>query len=271
LLYLSFYDVHIPLQAKKDLVAKYQEKANQQPKSERPRFVPEGEHQSRNVQDHPIYAAMIETLDINVGRVLDKLAELGLDENTVVIFTADNGGLSTAEGSPTSNAPLRVGKGWLYEGGIRVPWIMRWPGVTRPGTSTDVPVISTDFYPTILDIAGLPLRPQQHRDGISLVPLLRGTGQLPDRPLFWHYPHYSNQGGGPGGAVRQGELVLIEFYEDGRTELYNVVKDISQKHDLARAMPERVAELRRLLHQWRQEVDAKMPTPNPNWKGKTEE
>jgi len=172
--------------------------------------------------------------------------------------------LSTSEGHFTSNLPLRAGKGWLYEGGIREPMIIRWPGHTKPGSVCDVPVISTDFYPTMLDMAGLPARPKQHCDGMSITPLLGGDGKMPDRPLFWHYPHYGNQGGSPGGAVRLGDYKLIEFYEDNHVELYNLADDIGEKNDLAAKMPDKADQLRKLLHDWRKSVDAAMPTPNPN-------
>lgn len=266
LLYLSFYTVHTPLQAPKDLVEKYRKKAEkvsdlnefgdeeQVWPTDKPRRV-------RQVQRHATYAAMVETMDTSVGRVLAKLDELGLSDNTVVCFTSDNGGLSTSEGSPTSNLPLRGGKGWLYEGGIREPYLIRWPGVTRPGSVCDVPVVSMDFYPTILDIAGLPLRPEQHLDGVSLVPLLKQEGDLARDALFWHYPHYSNQGGIPGGAIRVGDYKLIERFEDGRVHLYNLADDIGERHDLAEQMPERVDAMRRRLHDWYVEVDAKFLQP----------
>jgi arylsulfatase A-like enzyme len=163
--------------------------------------------------------------------------------------------------------PLRGGKGWVYEGGIREPYLIKWPGVTRPGSTCDVPVISTDFYPTILEMAGLPPKPEQHRDGLSLVPLLKESGTFPERALFWHYPHYSNQGGAPSGAVRAGDYKLIEFYEDSRIELYNLRDDIGEQHDLAAEMPAKAAELRKMLRDWRDDVGAAMPQPNPNYRG----
>jgi arylsulfatase A-like enzyme len=178
-----------------------------------------------------------------------------------VIFMSDNGGLSTAEGTPTSNLPLRAGKGWLYEGGIREPMIIRAPGLTKPGSQCDTPVISTDFYPTILDITALPLRPGQHLDGQSLVPLLRGEPLAP-RPLFWHYPHYGNQGGSPAGAIRAGDWKLIEWYEDNRRELFNLHDDASERHDRAAENPAKVDELAAQLDAWRKSVGAKMPTVN---------
>jgi arylsulfatase A-like enzyme len=259
LLYLSFYSVHTPLQAKKELVKKY-EARQKEVKHEGERFIPEGRRKARQVQDHAVYAGMMETLDTNVGRVLDALDRLGLSDDTAVIFMSDNGGLSTSEGSPTSNVPLRAGKGWLYEGGVREPMIIRWPGVAKPGVC-NVPVTSTDFYPTLLEMAGLPLRPRQHVDGVSMVPLLKGGDTLDREAIFWHYPHYGNQGGSPGGAVRSGDWKLIEFYEDGRLELYNLKTDIGEKHDLKDEHPEKVRELQQRLNRWRKAVDARMPTP----------
>jgi arylsulfatase A-like enzyme len=162
--------------------------------------------------------------------------------------------------------PLRAGKGWLYEGGIREPMIVRWPGRTKAGSVCDEPVISTDFYPTMLDMAGLAAMPQQHCDGVSITPLLtQPGGKIAPRPLFWHYPHYGNQGGSPGGAVRLGDWKLIEFYEDSRVELYNLAEDIGEKNNLAAKMPEKAAELRKMLDDWRKSVKAAMPTPNPAW------
>jgi arylsulfatase A-like enzyme len=264
LLYLSHYAVHNPQQAKAELVAKYHAKAARLPSPTGPEFLPECKQQARQIQNQPVYAAMVESVDESVGRVMQKLAELGLQGNTIVVFTSDNGGLSTAEGAPTSNLPLRGGKGWHYEGGVREPLIVRWPGVTQPGSTCRAPMISTDYYPTFLEMAGLPLRPRQHVDGVSLVPLLKGRAAA-ERPLFWHYPHYSNQGGGPGGAVRVGNFKLIEWYEDRRAELFDLSDDVGERHDLAATMPERTAALRRQLHDWRQSVGAAMPTPNPDY------
>jgi arylsulfatase A-like enzyme len=182
---------------------------------------------------------------------------------------SDNGGLSTSEGHPTSNLPLRAGKGWLYEGGIREPMMIRWPGITKPGSLCSETVISTDFYPTMLEMAGLPPKPKQHIDGVTLVPLLKGKKSLPRKAVFWHYPHYGNQGGSPGGAVRAGDYKLIEFYEDNRLELYNIKQDIGEKNNLADKMPGKAAELHKMLTDWRKDVDAKMPTPNPDYKPKS--
>jgi arylsulfatase A-like enzyme len=218
----------------------------------------------RLVQNHAAYAAMIEQMDAAVGRVLAALEGNGLADRTVVVFMSDNGGLSTAEGTPTSNLPLRGGKGWLYEGGVREPWIVRAPGVVKPGSVCDTPVISTDYYPTLLELAGLPLNPQQHRDGMSLVPLLKGE-KMERGPLFWHYPHYGNQGGAPSGAVREGDWKLIEWYEDDSVELFNLRDDLGEKRNLAIEQPAKVKELCEKLHAWRKDVNALMPTPNPDF------
>ncbi len=262
LIYLSFYTVHTPLQAPQELIAKYRKKAQSVTGSE---FGPEEqvwpdakqERQVRILQKHATYAAMVETMDTAVGRVIDKLKQLGLYDNTVICFMADNGGLSTSEGSPTSNLPLRGGKGWLYEGGIREPFLIRAPGVTQPGSECSVPVISTDFYPTLLDVAGLDAKPQQTLDGVSLKPLLSGGKSLDRQSLFWHYPHYSNQGGFPGGAVREDNYKLIERIEDGRVHLFDLSKDLSEQTDLASTMPDRVSAMRTRLHTWYKTVDAK--------------
>jgi arylsulfatase A-like enzyme len=280
LLYLSHYAVHIPLEARQALVERYKAKVARLGLADRPEFMTDepwpktaaGDEKwrttlkTRILQDHAVYAAMIESVDRSVGRVMSKLEELGIADNTIVIFMSDNGGLATAEGQPTCNLPLRGGKGWLYEGGIREPMIVRWPGVVRAGSVCDEPVTSTDFYPTMLEMAGLPLKPEQHVDGESLVPLLKGTGRVTRKAIYWHYPHYSNQGGKPGGAVRAGDFKLIEFYEDSRVELYNLRADIGEQHDLAAEMPDKAAELQQMLHQWRTEVGAAMPRPNAQWK-----
>jgi len=200
-----------------------------------------------------------------VGRVMRKLDELRIADRTVIFFTSDNGGLSVKEGPntpATSNAPLRAGKGYLYEGGIREPLIIRWPGTAKAGSVCHVPVSSVDFYPTILEMTGLPKQPV---DGESLVPLLKQIGALKRDTLYWHYPHYSNQGGKPGGAVRRGDYKLIEFYEDGKLEMYNLKEDIGEKNDLAATMPGKVKEMQAILKQWRQGVNAQMPTPNPDY------
>ena len=223
------------------------------------------ERDVRLVQEHAVYAGMVEAMDLAVGKVLAKLDELGLRENTLVIFTSDNGGLSTSEGWPTSNLPLRGGKGWLYEGGIREPLLVRWParGQGRQRRD-DTPVSSPDFFPTLLEAAGAQPQPGQPLDGVSLVPVLKG-GTLPERALFWHYPHYGNQGGAPAAAIRRGDWKLIEWFEDGRVELFNLARDPGEETDLAAREPERAARLRAELHDWQRQRAAIRPAPNPRY------
>jgi arylsulfatase A-like enzyme len=206
---------------------------------------------------------MVQELDEGVDRILKKLDALGLSERTVVVFFSDNGGLSTSEGSPTCNLPLRAGKGWNYEGGIRVPLMVRMPGRVAAGTTNDVPVISNDLYPTLLELAGVPLPPNQAVDAVSLVPLLDRKGPIAERPLYWHYPHYSNQGGRPAGALRSGDWKLVEWFEDGRVELFDLAADPGELRDLAAAQPERAASMQKQLADWRVAVGAQMPSPNP--------
>ncbi|MFI4862271.1 MAG: sulfatase [Phycisphaerales bacterium JB063] len=264
--YLSFYSVHTPLMGRPDLVQRYEELKTRM-RIAGPIFGPEGDRQVRLVQEHAVYAAMVTAMDEAVGHVLDTLEAQGLDDNTIVVFFADNGGLSTSEGSPTSNLPLRAGKGWLYEGGIREPCIVRWPGHTQAGDTSAYPILSTDFYPTLLAMCGLDPLPQQHVDGINLAPSMNPyrSSQGPARPLFWHYPHYGNQGGSPGSAVRAGDWKLIRFYEPGKNaELYNLRDDIGEQHNLAESNPDKLAELNALLDAYLEETDAKLPVGNPN-------
>ena len=251
-LYLSHYAVHSPHQAKEELIEKYRRKDEY------------GGH------DNPIYAAMIESIDQGVGRIMDRLDKLGLAEDTVFFFS-DNGG----HGAVTSMEPLRGSKGMLYEGGIREPMIVCWPGQIKPGGSCDVPVIIIDFYPTILEMADVPRPHGQIIDGASIVPLLRGRGRFQRDAIYWHFPAYLQAYRGmegpwrttPAGAVRQGDWKLIEFFEDGRLELYNLKEDIGEKNDLAGAMPDKVEELHRLLIEWREAVNAPVPTErNPLYK-----
>jgi len=262
LLYLSFYTVHTPLQAPADLVEKYRKKAaeltkREEFKQEEQVWPTEKERKVRVVQNHPTYAAMVETMDTSIGRVLDQLEQLGLADNTVICFTSDNGGLSTSEGSPTSNLPLRGGKGWLYEGGIREPFLMKWPGHTIPGSVSDTPICSIDLHPTLCEIAGIDDQQLPQRDGISLVSLMKQPEKEFERPLFWHYPHYSNQGGFPGGAVRQGDWKLIERFEDGRCHLYNLANDPGEQNDQAGQNPQRTAAMKEALHAWYDDVNAR--------------
>jgi arylsulfatase A-like enzyme len=247
-LYLPHYAVHTPLRAKQEIIDKYKVK---------PRA---------GSQSNPVYAAMVESMDEAVGRVIKKLDDLKLSENTLVIFTSDNGGLATTEGGPTGatfNAPLREGKGFLYEGGVRVPLIVKWPGKIKPGTVTDQVACSIDFYDTILEATGA--KAESKRDGVSLLPVFRGE-KLAERAIYWHYPHYSNQGGKPGGAVRRGDYKLIEHYEDGRRELFDVKRDISESRNLILEKPTIADELAASLDAWRKEAGAKMPVPNPDYR-----
>lgn len=264
LLYLSHYAVHTPMQAKEKHIDKYNTKAKGLPPSEEPAYLTERDDIiTKQLQDHPVYAAMVQSTDESVGHVMNKLEALGLSDNTAVIFMSDNGGLSTQpRKSPTANVPLRAGKGWLYEGGIREPMIIKWPGAVEPGTLCHEPVISNDFYPTMLEMAHLPLRPSQHVDGLSLVPLLTGTGKLDRNAIYWHYPHYHGSGTRPGGAVRAGDYKLIEWFEDSSIELYNLKNDLSERHNLAEKIPQKTAQLREMLHNWRKSVNARMPEPN---------
>jgi arylsulfatase A-like enzyme len=264
--YHSFYSVHIPLQAPEKLIEKYKAKAAGL-KHTGPADGDEGQSKVRLVQDHPTYAAMVEEMDTAVGMVLDKLEELDLTENTIVVFTSDNGGLATAEGRPTSNMPLRAGKGWMYEGGIRVPTIIRWPDVTKAGDESDTPISSIDYFPTLVEATGAAAKAEGRIDGVSLVPLLRRE-KLADRALYWDYPHYGNQGGAPGSAIREVNWKLIEWREDGALELYDLEKDPSEKNDLSEAQPETTNRLHGKLVEWRKEVGAKMPQVNPKYEAR---
>jgi arylsulfatase A-like enzyme len=241
--YLPHYAVHHPVMAKPEVIAKYKSKVD-----------PKGPHK------RPEYAGLIESVDDSVGRLLAKLEELKLSENTVVIFTSDNGGLATI----TTNLSLRAGKGSAYEGGVRVPLIIKWPGVTKPGSICHTPVIGVDFYPTLLAMTGVMPSPGVV-DGENIEPLLRQSGSMKRDAIYWHYPHYHQTGGTPHGAIREGDFRLVEFYEDNHVELYNLKEDIGETNDLAAALPEKTAALRQKLHDWRQHVDAQMPTPNPNY------
>jgi arylsulfatase A len=244
-LYLSHYAVHIPMKAKAALVAKY--KAG-----------PAGK------QGNPIYAAMIESLDESVGRILKKLDDLKLSDSTIVIFTSDNGGLCVVEGPdtpPTINSPLREGKGYLYEGGLRVPLIIRMPANAKPAV-IDTPVSSIDFLPTILEACSVKSNAQP--DGVSLIPLTKAE-RLKPRDLYWHYPHYSNQGGKPGSAIRSGDYKLIEFYENGRRELFNLKKDPGESQNLIESDKAIASQLGEKLDSWRQSIHAGSTKPNPDY------
>ena len=247
-LYLSYYSVHTPLQAPKERVEKYEKK----PKGER--------------HKNATYAAMVESVDLSVGRIMRRLEKLGLTKNTVLIFTSDNGG----HGKITSHLPLRGNKGNFYEGGIRVPLIVKWPGVVKPASTCNVPVISTDYYPTLLAMTGQPARPRQHVDGRNLVPLLKQTGTVKRDALYWHYPNYIGAGH-PGGArpcsvVRSGDWKLIESFETNRLELFNLKEDLGEQANLAAKMPAKAKALQRQLAAWRASAKVQMPKRNPAYK-----
>ena len=260
---LSFYSVHGPVQTTQTLWKKYREAAPDHPAGA-PRFRIDRTLPVRQVQDHPIYAGMVESVDQAVGVVLDCLEECKLSENTIVIFTSDNGGVSSGDAYSTSNLPLRGGKGRQWEGGIREPYYIRFPKLVPAGSTNETPVTGADLYPTILDLCGLPLRPQQHVDGVSLKPLLTG-GTIDDRPLYWHYPHYGNQGGEPNAIIRQGDWKLIHYYEDGHNELYNLASDPGEQSDLSRTQPAREDAMWKQLDQWLTDVGAKRPQPDPRY------
>ncbi|WP_035468017.1 sulfatase [Algoriphagus mannitolivorans] len=260
---LSFYSVHTPLMTTKELEGKYLAKRASMGLEDK--FEPEHANQNRITQAHAIYAGMVEAMDQAVGKVLDELEKQGLMENTIILFFSDNGGLSTAEGSPTSNLPLRAGKGWLYEGGIRVPMIMSWKGQIPEGKEISTPVISNDFLPTLLDLIGNQniLETISNLDGKSLKNWILNPESAKDRePLFWHYPHYGNQGGNPGSVIREGDWKLIYFYESGKSELYNLKNDLGERQNLASSEPELVQALRNKLFNWLVNSKAAFPRPN---------
>ena len=258
-LYLPHFGVHSPWQAKPELIARFKAKP------------PAGGHHD------PEFAAMVYSVDESVGRIRKLLADLHLAENTLVIFSSDNGGVGgyTREGinsshEPTDNAPLRGGKGMLYEGGVRVPCVACWPGVIPSATESSEPIISVDLYPTLLEVAGATIPPGITLDGTSYLPILWGKKSRQERrPLYWHFPGYlgSNQDTWrttPAGAIRYGDWKLIEFFEDDRRELYNLRDDLSETNDLAAKEPERVKLLLQKLQAWRNEINAPMPTANEN-------
>lgn len=257
-LYFAHYAVHTPLQAKPEWIEHYQRKLDE--------AVARGD--DFDGQQCPVYAAMIHSMDEAVGRVTDAVERLELADRTIVIFTSDNGGLTLpgCKKKPvTHNIGLRAGKGSAYEGGVRVPLIVRWPGVTQPGSVSDTPVISNDLYPTILEMAGVPDAPDHIRDGESVVPILKNPTAPRQSPLFWHYPHYHPGGATPYSAIRDGDWRLVHFFEDDRVELYNLRDDPEERRDLAAEMPDRTRELQAKLEAWRAAVGAQLPTANPDY------
>jgi arylsulfatase A-like enzyme len=261
LMYMAYYTVHTPIQGWDEQDAYFEEKKKSLPNG--------GEIETRqehlgitrlNQSDHK-YGAMVKALDNSVGRILDTIESMNLDDDTIVLFSSDNGGLSTlARPGPTADIPLRAGKGWCYEGGIRVPLIIRAPGIDASGTTVDTPAISMDFFPTLLDLAGLPTRPDLHKDGVSLKPLLEGK-TIKDRSLFWHYPHYHGSTWKPGAAIRDGDWKLVQSYEWETVELYNLKEDIGESNDLAEKYPEKTQELLEKLKSMQKETGSKLPYP----------
>lgn len=317
LLYLSHFAVHDPVQGRPDLVEKYKKKLAKIAKPVGVPFILEGNPDDENplsraeldsmlktnsfqgfkvlpnrtvkikqFQDNVQFAAMVESLDESVGRIMAKVKELGLDQNTIIIFVSDNGGMSAGNfGNPgriipkdkldqsysTSNLPLRTGKGFLYEGGIRVPLIVKWPQKGKADIISNIPVISVDFYPTILEMVGIKVESLHHiTDGQSIVPMLTADKKkqinLENRPIFWHFPHYSNHGmQSPGGAVRLGDYKLLDYLENNTVQLFNLAKDPGEQNDLSQKEPAKVKELKGLLDKWRKEVNADMMSPNPDF------
>ena len=301
--HLEHFAVHDPIHGRRDLVEKYRKKLAAMPREDGPDFIlepnPDGPaltseelkalaendelqaHQDARVwwvkqkQDNVEFAGMLEATDESLGRIRKKLKDLGLADNTIVIFTADNGGMAASNqyrgiNHPiesldsrfaSSNLPLRGAKGWNYEGGIRVPLVVYWPGRIKPDSTSNALVTGTDFYPTLLEMIGMPTLSNQHIDGVSFLPALLGKAH--DRgAIYWHFPHYSNHGyQSPGGAIRLGKYKLLEYYENGSVQLFDLEKDIGEQNDLSKAKPDVKAKLLKMLHEWRREVDAKMPYP----------
>ncbi len=261
--FLSFYAVHAPIQTTKEKWAKYRQKAEEMGIADSGykmgHFLP-----IRQVQDNPVYAGLVETMDDAVGNVLKTLDDLGLAENTIVIFTSDNGGVSAGDDFSTSNLPLRGGKGYQFEGGIREPYFIKVPWMDIAGKKSNVPVIGSDFYPTLLELVGAELKPVEHTDGMSLLAVLKG--ETPEeRPLIWHYPHYGNQGGEPAAIIRLGKWKLIHYYEDGHEELYNLEDDTRETTDVADDNPEISKKLNNKLFAYLHEVGARFPEKDPEY------
>lgn len=265
LLYLSYYNVHTPITPYRKRIKQFKQAASKTFNGSTPSR-PEGDGASRMRQDNPAYASMVSAVDDSVGSILETLEQLSLDKNTVVIFFSDNGGLCTVRKmGPTSNLPLRSGKGWLYEGGVREPMIIRAPGVTKPGTVCENSVVSMDFFPTMLELAGLDPKPELHADGKSLVPMLKGGSEAKDRTLYWHYPHYHGSMWTPGASILDGDWKLIEFYERDDCELYNLAEDQGESKDLSKQHPDVTKKLRSKLAAWQKKMGAQMPQPNPDF------
>lgn len=255
---LSFYAVHGPIQTNQKKWAKYRQKAKVQGIAENG-FVMERKLPIRQKQDNPVYAGLVEHMDDAVGVVLEELKKQGLDKNTIVIFTSDNGGVASGDAYSTSNLPLKGGKGYQWEGGTRVPFLIHIPGSEEHSRQDGHPVTGADIFPTLLDYAGIDLMPEQHKDGMSLRPVIEKTSSLPQRSLFWHYPHYGNQGGDPASVIRKGGWKLIYYHEDKRVELYELYKDPKERSNAAHTFPEIAERHKEELLNWLQEVGARFP------------
>jgi arylsulfatase A-like enzyme len=264
-LYLSFYTVHTPIQGCESFDQHYREKCQELPDGGKMQTRAEHLGKTRINQSDPLYAAMVRSMDENVGRLLDAIREQGLQEQTIVIFTSDNGGLSTtSSGGPTSVVPLRAGKGWCYEGGIRIPLLIRYPGISDPGKECHQPVISMDLFPTLLELASLDPSEGLELDGRSLTPYLTHPGRIDNRTLIWHYPHYHGSTWRPGSAIRQDDWKLLEFYEDRGVELYDLSSDPQEKNNLAPGNPLMADSLRKELHRELRDLGAKYPARRTN-------
>ncbi len=261
LAYLSFYAVHGPIQTSKEKWKKYRDKAEKMGIPDKGfedgYFLP-----MRKYQDNPVYAGLVASMDAAVGLVLNTLKENGLDKNTIVIFTSDNGGVTSGDNYSTNCLPLKGGKGYQWEGGIRIPFIVDVPWIVQKNKKSDVPVVGSDFYPTLLELAGLPKQESSHKDGKSIVSVLKGK-RIKERPLYWHYPHYGNQGGRPVSIIRKGKWKLIHYWEDGHNELYNLSEDIHEDKDLSNINIDRTKDMANQLINWLKEVDAQYPTKDP--------
>ena len=255
--YLSFYAVHAPVQTTQQKWAKYRNKADSmgiaETGYEMERVLP-----IRRIQDNPVYGGLVESMDDAVGVVLKALKDNGLDENTIVVFTSDNGGVASGDNYATSNLPLRGGKGYQWEGGIKEPFFVKVPWLNYI-KSTEVPVVSTDLYPTLLDLANLPLKNEQHIDGVSLKPLLEGSQKEINRPLFWHYPHYGNQGGEPSSIIQKNGWKLIHYWEDGREELFKLPSEEKDNENVISQYSDIANNLKNELLAWLKEVNAAYP------------
>jgi arylsulfatase A-like enzyme len=261
--YLSFYAVHAPLQTTEEKWKKFRDKAEQMGVAETG-FEMERVLPIRRVQDNPVYAGLVESMDDAVGLVTKTLKDLGLEENTIVIFTSDNGGVASGDAFATTNLPLRGGKGYQWEGGIREPFFVKVPWLKNEGSIINTPVISTDLYPTILELIGAEQKPDSHIDGVSLVPLFNGQS-IPDRPMYWHYPHYGNQGGNPSSIIREGDWKLIHYWEDGSDELYNLTSDLGEQTNLAAQHEDKANQMRNKLLNWLKEMNANYPSIDPQY------